>query len=1090
MARYLYDVNTLQRYIDVHKQFQGGLKTVDTDDSLKDVYLREAENVSLSEFNFIEKRYGTHKLEEHKPWTSLEDSNSPLQGYFEYYVDANTVHKIVAIEGQFYIKQGSGDWEHFGEFYQEGETFDLSLVGLENNMFQTTRTIEGVRIDDKLYIATGTYPVYYKGDGKIYVLPQYKMSDLDIYNPAVETGLGYDLNSIDLEEQFKQPEFTATSSQGFTLNGETVAADTIIIKDSLITKRFPYVNEEEPTKIKLAFHIYNNSNLNRWGGVINDSINDVNLFDSSMTEDELTVWLGNTGTGEAYEGSVNTIYGQYKESNNSFRLKRYKYVLKPTLYIKRSGALPSTYQEVIDANVFELSNDIESEPNRRLPVEQTATVYNYYENRNAITGLDSYNFFSNVMGYRTLNNTLLDPISNTLATKLKIVIPTNDFIVYATGGINSTVVFSNADGSTTSTVNLSTLFSSITYIYGSVEVSVPSFATKFNLTLMTKYLSSETGSLQSGSIYLNDEEEGVKVYMPYKIVLNNFEIDLKNLVSGYWDFKVELKLTQTGYFSASQLPLNGEETIFDVRTKTLDTKLIEISNVWVTPEELTDFKEEPFLSLKIHSCNRIVEHNGRLGLFGHPVYNDYVFFSTISAKEYFPYSYSLQFTNELKEQVNTINKFMNILVVQSDSYTWGIKGDSPFPISPLEGEIYRKITINPTIGCIAPYSVKNVRNQLYFLSKEGIFTLRALYAEDNRYNVDPIDRNIYNIVPRDTNAVAAYFDDQYWLHFPNSGDTLRYYVDKKAWVKDTYTPFNIFGGIFKYINESGKLRFITKLSQLEESEAFKIFDIEVDYSLPTDLTKNIVSKFTTSFLNQNYPFHLKNYKEAKFDFAIQNEYNTSNENLPVSNYAENSFYVQFDVDLIDRHVYSLTLLPTEVITPSNYVVEIDDVEVKNDGVIENSIPGSTLGNLTPITFTSNKTGKFTVKITIYELGFPASPAIITSNISENSIKLYDATYDHTVTFNTLVLSEEGTLNIDPIDSYTEADVQIPIDLGTRTGNWTFGTSNFGNVIVAVKTVKLAGRGYNNKVSVIEDSKSKWTLESLGITYKMKKARSR
>jgi hypothetical protein len=55
MARFNYDVDKITRYIDIHKQFQGGLKTVDTDDALRDVYLREAENVSLSEFNFIEK---------------------------------------------------------------------------------------------------------------------------------------------------------------------------------------------------------------------------------------------------------------------------------------------------------------------------------------------------------------------------------------------------------------------------------------------------------------------------------------------------------------------------------------------------------------------------------------------------------------------------------------------------------------------------------------------------------------------------------------------------------------------------------------------------------------------------------------------------------------------------------------------------------------------------------------------------------------------------------------------------------------------------------------------------------------------------
>jgi hypothetical protein len=65
MAKYRYDVDKITRLIDVHKSFPGGLKTVDTDDSLKDVYLREAENISLSEFNFVEKRYGLHQNGDH-----------------------------------------------------------------------------------------------------------------------------------------------------------------------------------------------------------------------------------------------------------------------------------------------------------------------------------------------------------------------------------------------------------------------------------------------------------------------------------------------------------------------------------------------------------------------------------------------------------------------------------------------------------------------------------------------------------------------------------------------------------------------------------------------------------------------------------------------------------------------------------------------------------------------------------------------------------------------------------------------------------------------------------------------------------------
>lgn len=1015
MAKYLYDVNKITRYIDVHKQFRGGLKTVDTDDALKDVYLREAENVSLSEFNFIEKRYGLHKLNEYTPWGGATPSISSLvQGYFEYYVDANTVHKIIVIEGKIYINSGSGfnliqsfaydnaiqittaiftttnlafaenvdalgvgnfngqikyvfsndtyyawvsgsqSWTSApgtsttdsypvdgfikGQYYYDtrnqvnyiwnsfsGKTGFMSAISPISATVQSTRPVEAVRLDDKLYIATGTRPVYYKGDGNLYVFPEYKMSDLDIQN------LGYDLNNFDLEAAFTTPEFTTTSTHGTQYPvGNDVPLDSITIKESQISKRFPYVAETTPTQIKVSIHLYNNSGLTRWGGTIDNVASDVNLFDSIMTQAQLDAWQGTPGANE-----TNTVYGTVTTSQYGpgFSDRRYRTSLKPTVYIKPAGALSSLYEELTDTGAVELTNDIENGLTNRLP---------------------------------------------------------------------------NAN-----------------------------------------------------------------------IGLSNFVFQLKELATGYWDFKIEFKLTQTGYFYPHELALEDTTNplaYIQLRTKTLDTKVVEFTNIWVTPEELTDYKEEPYDTLKVHTCNRITEHNGRLCLFGSTTHPDYLFFSTISAKEYFPYNYSLQFTNDLQEPVNVVTKFMNILVVQSPSYTWGIKGDSPFPLTAAEGEIYRKLTINPTIGCIAPNSVKNVRSQLYFLSKEGVFTLRSLFAEDNRYNVDPIDRNIYNIVPRDTNAVSTYFDDQYWLNFPTTGETLRYYVDKKAWVKDTYASWNIFGGVHKYINDSGKLRFITELSQLETTNSVKIFDVEVDYSLPTDLTKNITSKITTSFLNQDYPFHPKNYKEAKFDFAIQNEYNTALSELPiiVGSGAQTGAYIQFDVKLIDRHFYSITFEDTEVSVGAGYTVYIDGASVLSGNII--AVDAS---NFAPIRFMSNKTGVVTVTINI------------TNTVSDvEALKLYDSTYDHTVTFNTMVISEEGTLNIDPIDSYTEADVAIPIDLGTRTGNWTFGTSNFGDVVTAIKTVKLSGRAYNSKVSIIEDSKSKWTLESLGITYKMKKARSK
>jgi hypothetical protein len=1040
MARFIYDVDKITRYIDIHKQFNGGLKTVDTDDALKDIYLREAENVSLSEFNFLEKRYGLHNLKEYAPWVSLSSTSSIVQGYFEYYVDATTVHRIIAIEGNFYIDTGTGfnkinfygnesivvnnfasnslfgtqapryivgsalpSPQPAGQFIQStngnvyqsvivsidpftvdwvvvsgGHTFPVTSPGfiqgqyyfdtrtttyyIWNNVtgftgtmtavppitaipaeIQSTRPIEGVRLDDKLYIATGTRPIYYKGDGKLYVFPEYEMSDLDIQKR------GYNLNSYNIEQDiYGVKTLIKDSSYGpaSEINGGVqVGVRSVLVKESVKYPLVPHQFNNGKLTFDLAYHMYQDAVGTYW-----------TLGDNNFSSDVLPgVGWNNSWAKWTLSSGVYTI------TNKKFELTFHARVLR-----KPTGTLGSTFYQQVPAKIIFSAT-----------TELGASISGSYFTNNFTEYPESLQFGPDALIFPS------------------------ELVNYPPGGTTSNV-----------------------------------------------------------------------------INLRGLKIEITDLNAGYFDYLVQFYTTETSYRYAKDFNGDDDRTKLPVKyTEETLTGSVEFENIWVTPEKLEDFNEAPLNTLRVHSCNRVTEHNGRLCFFGNPQHPDYLFFSDIASKEYIPYFYTLQFTNDLQEPVNSVNKFMNILVVQSPSYTWGIKGDSPFPLSELEGQIYQKITINPTIGCIAPHSVKNVRNQLYFLSKEGIFTLRALYAEDNRYNVDPIDRNIYNIVSRDTNAIAAYFDNQYWLNFPTTGETLRYYVDKKAWVKDTYAAWNSFGGVHKYINDSGKLRFITELSQLEGNNSVKIFEIEVDYSLPTDLTKNITSKITTSYLNQNQPFHPKNYKEAKFDFAIQNEYNTSLAELPiiVGSGVETSAYVQFDVSLIDRHFYSITFENTEVTTGASYTVKIDDVIVLHNGTVNDD----GFGNLDAIRFMSNKTGVVTVNI-----------AIVNTVTDAETLKLYDSTYDHTVTFNTVVLSEEGTLNIDPIESYTSADVAVPIDLGTRTGNWTFGTSNFGNVIVAVKTVKLSGRGYNSKVSIIEDSKSKWTLESLGITYKVKKARSR
>jgi hypothetical protein len=1049
MARFNYDVDKITRYIDIHKQFQGGLKTVDTDDALKDVYLREAENVSLSEFNFIEKRYGLHKLDEHNPWGGATPNiDSVVQGYFEYYVDADTVDKIIVIEGKFYIDRDGNGFEEV-EFFTipEGTPFiDLSPLGIYTQDVVNdiaTGTAFGTQVPRFLATApTGGVTVGVVG--QIY----YAFSN-DTYYVCVTNTTTWNTLSTQTDSYpaagFIQGEFYHDTRRNVSYKWNAVSGKTGIMTA--------------------------NDNIYR------ADIQTTRPVEGVRLDDKLYIATGTYPVYYIGDGKIYVFPG-YEMSDLDLQKRGYNLNsldIENDLYETKSLTETTGVGPTYEGNDVSVRNAIFKEA-----VKYPLIPYKF--GGGTLTFNAAYHLYQN-----STNN-------------------------YWTSGVNQ------FDSETLPEISPGGALWQTPYAYWTVASSIYTIeAKKFELQLTARVFRKPAGTLGSNFYEVvgnNSRQFKLKrsgtsevvssltndlaypVTFPSAtngVVLEDLVINLTDLEVGYFDYKIEFILNESSY--RYQKDANGNDDRTKIPVFYTDTFVLgntEFNNIWTTPEKLEDYDEAPLDTLKVHSCNRLTEHNGRLCFFGNVEHPDYLFFSDISSKEYIPYFYTLQFTNDLQEPVNAITKFMNILVVQSPSYTWGIKGDSPLPLSELEGEIYRKITINPTIGCIAPHSVKNVRNQIYFLSKEGIFTLKALYAEDLRYNVDPIDRNIYNIVPRDTNAIAAYFDDQYWLHFPNTGETLRYYVDKKAWVKDTYLAWHNFGGIHKYINEEGRLRFITELCQFTSGGVIKIFDVELDYSLPSDLGTFFESKMTTAFLNQNHPFHPKNYKEAKLDFTIQNEYNIGKLPIYGTAYGENvspNKEVFFNAVLIPRHFYQITFDKENVPTAGTYIIYVNDNQ-RAEGTFTNTTPTSE--SWLPIEFQILDTdvAPYTIKIRCAEFNLSKMDEHAIPPLPNPVAVLKDSTYDNSITFTNVVLSEEGTLNIDPIDSYNQATIERVINLGTRLGNWTFGTSDFGNILTAVETIKLAGKGYNCKISVTENGKSKWTLESLGITYKMKKARSR
>ena len=122
----------------------------------------------------------------------------------------------------------------------------------------------------------------------------------------------------------------------------------------------------------------------------------------------------------------------------------------------------------------------------------------------------------------------------------------------------------------------------------------------------------------------------------------------------------------------------------------------------------------------------------------------------------------------------------------------------------------------------------------------------------------------------------------------------------------------------------------------------------------------------------------------------------------------------------------------------------------------------------------------------------AEVEIIYTSAQENeTLLLEDTTYDKHINFDTMVRTEDQLLTEAPELNY-EDELEFPvvdIGLGSTFGEWVFSEDPLGNSINIVKTVKLSGKGYNIKTVFVDFTKSKWTLETLGIAYKLGRTRS-
>ena len=1047
MARYAYDVNKTQRLLDVHKQFQGGLKTVDTDDALGAVFLRDAENVSLSEFGFIEKRYGTYQDTERV----LQPGLTKLQGYWEF-----QGFKIYAVNGGFYVNE-----ETTARQIEEEDAEFRYPTPLPNYPFQVDsvenyRDMNAVNINNVLYIFTGFYPVYVKkvdDDLKFY----WFSVDIPTYDEIVVVGHNF------LENDYEGLYFTEESPFTQPSTDFNEGLEYPEISQNGFSPRLPNTEDD----LNLHFATYYPT--------------DMDAFSPNSNNSYFEIKLDSVGYRNSGPGASDLDFFEVDLSEVNFE-KKSNYYVDPLQYNSQDDDLPSrgiellsrapfseTYyfstQRTTTQDIYKYRITLDFEVNRKDFLESDTHLIELYR----FNGVDFTPFV--LKDYTGVQDDISPQGIRQRDAVLKI-----KPVDYNDNVLKEELVTLN-------------LYNQAEYTFSAPDTLNKNTTIKkyiFNLELYdTAYAPLDTPGIHDD---LSDIETNPENYHynlvtiePKKPVLTSLQsitsskvpdldFSISNLINGTFDFKARFvreewrRVTENGQFLRLEL----------IQKEFFETI---IKQVVITTEKIQDYpgaENVPAQVEAIWSCNKVIEHFGKLLIWGSEKMPTAVFYSFPDRPMFFPSKFYLDFVNDENSAVEAVSNYMNILVVQTEDRTWGVRGNSGLIDAPSP---YVPFTINPTVGTIAYKSVRPVRNHLFFLSKQGVIALKSLYAADEQYNIDFMDRNIRNIVPQDVNAVGIQFDNQYWLNFPEQRITLRWYIDKKAWVLDRYNAWQDFNGVFRYFVKQGQLEFVTLPSRFGEGN-LAVYKVGVDYSLPSDLGGIIPAKFETSFLNQNYPFHLKNYKEFKYDFTMQNEYNFSRVaiyNQPFELPIGTTSVSLDNVDaLIKNHRYRLSF---------SKGMPIDNILISGEEINFTAVDGSFYeeGFTDFEFFVPNHLGG------IQDIIVNFDPAI--DFIYNSDIALTDITYDDVMTFLTKVVSEErNVLNQQLPIGYDERQEEIAVDLADFE-DFTLGSSYFGDRVTFVKTVKLSGRGYNSKAYFEDFSRAKWTIESMGITYKMKKARS-
>ena len=256
----------------------------------------------------------------------------------------------------------------------------------------------------------------------------------------------------------------------------------------------------------------------------------------------------------------------------------------------------------------------------------------------------------------------------------------------------------------------------------------------------------------------------------------------------------------TAYKSASFIMT--EPNTYDVKVEVRLTSASAVNDTYIWYGIKVNATAQPplYTSSNIQKCRRILLHWDRLIVYdpkpsatsGVVNEQDRIYISDLKNPLYFPTPNVISFAGDTQQHIRKVVQYRNILLVFTPDTVQSLTGKSPAD--------YVRSIVNSQIGAIWSESVQVVENEVYFVSKQSVYSIRPnMYIQDN-FNVKAIDLLVHDLFDVDfidsdavseqynatagNQVVSALFDNQYWLYTRN-GIIYRYYFELRCWASDT-----------------------------------------------------------------------------------------------------------------------------------------------------------------------------------------------------------------------------------------------------------------------------------------------------------------